>query len=792
MVKTKTLIYVISVFLMLFLVEVLSAQYIPLSLDYKMENSPLIIEGKVTAQKCFVDDKDEIYTENVIEISKVHKGEFSEKYLSVITMGGKIGERTVFWTHLLDLSQSEYGVFFLTTSNRPKPEDSHYQVYEVFSGSQGFYHFQRKDNGVHRASATLDTYNSVSEFYQAIRAKNIDESPFISPFDLINEDDCLSFRIEPVSSTSLNSSASNSFTTNSQVWFNVMVKVNEGYYKLNKSELLLKYSTEWFYENMADEGYISFVQGEFDEAIYNFQFEDHESDIVKLKTEATTPNYNDLEAVEGQWKLLVSIGVTIKNISDEDPLQQLLDHSNIIENNYRTIQGYIEDFECVKLEYGANCGMEITSITPMAAAGVGLMSENGLTGVIEIQGNNFLDDEAILGSCIKPEDHHVKFRTIDDNWIAPFEGDYLEYTNTKIRVKVPSLGYRDNTDDIINDLNVQSACTGKVQVCRPHWFSGACGCSVISSDDLYIPFSAKNGSQINANGCRESVRVFLRDANEEGGYTIYFEDQFSNDLVAMDAFTNALNTWRCETGVNFDVNTTDAYSIGLGRCIVSFEDLGVGTETTTRAETHPIGPNCGLEPNNDFGAISFFRIEFNENINWDGSGISDLESTALHELGHAHLLLHTLNGEDKVMHPSKTVVVHDLSNDDLDGGNHIALLSSLTTDPDCPQPLFFEMNLVQPLDCIVSSSDMLKTNDLFLDFYPNPAQGQVKIHLDDNTTDNGYIVFVNMLGIQVTNEMLVSNTEIIDLSILPSGVYYVIYKSTLADKGEIIKKVIKQ
>jgi len=323
--------------------------------------------------------------------------------------------------------------------------------------------------------------------------------------------------------------------------------LNDGYYKLNKSELLLKYSTEWFYENMADEGHITFVQGEFDEAAYTFAIEDHEEDVVKLKTEAITNDYEALEAVEDEWKLLVSIGVVIKNISDENPLQQILDNNSIIENNYKTIAGYIEDFDCVMLSYGANCGMSITSITPVAAAGVGLMSESGVTGVIEIQGNNFLDDEADSEGCIKPIDHHVKFRTVSGDWIAPFEGDYLEYTNTKIRVKVPSLGYRDNSSDIISDLNTQIACTGTVRVCREGLLGINCGCFTTSSDELYIPFVARNTKKTNSNGCTESVRYVLQNLDDLGGYTWRFDPSFTAIVRAVGAFKRALTTWRCAT-----------------------------------------------------------------------------------------------------------------------------------------------------------------------------------------------------------------------------------------------------
>ena len=799
----------ISTILILMISGTLSAQYVPLTLDYKMENSTLIVEGKVISQKFFTDENDEIFTESIIEVSKIHKGEFVEPELSVITLGGTVGERTTVWSHLLDLNRNEYGVFFLTPSKRPKPHDSHYSAFDIFGGSQGFYHFQRKDNGVHRASAILDTYNSVSEFYQAIGARDFNESSFVSPFDLVNEDDCLSFKIEPVSGSSFNLPASNSFTSNTQIWFNVMVKVNEGYYKLNKSELLLKYSTEWFYENMADEGYITFVQGEFDEAAYNFQVEDHETDVVKLKTEATTTNYNDLEAVEGQWKLLASIGVTIKNISDEDPLQQLLDNSNIIENNYRTIQGYLEDFECVKLEYGANCGMEITSVTPTAAAGVGEMSENGITGIVEIIGDAFLDDEAVIGDCIKPEDHHVKFRTIDNNWIAPLEGDYLEYTNTTIRVKVPTVGYKDNSQDMYavpGDLNDAVACTGEVRVCRKGFLGIACGCFVTSNTDVYVPFAARNSFQTNTDGCKESVRTLLRDLNGTGGYTVRFQQNFKNLGGAIDAFKRALTTWRCATQVHFEVDEVGTPTGGVGDCIVRMSSLGAGVRGATSFNVE----NCGTEPNVSFSAsYQGFLMSFNSDINWHtgtsmpnlnwndpnmGTLQADMESTALHELGHAHLLLHTCNTDNVMFRPgpgqSSTVEYRRaLTVDDENGGDHISMLSSAQAAPSCDGS---SMVLVDLADCDITS--VVEVNGISYEFsvFPNPATSSVFVRLKDKSQNlGGHLSIYNGQGLFVGHNHLHDGEAEFNLSLLPSGIYYVQFISE-TNSSFLISKFIKE
>lgn len=805
----KKQIQIISTLLILIVSGTLSAQYVSLTLDYKMENSTLIVEGKVLAQKCFADENDEIFTENIIEVSKVHKGDFTERQLSVITFGGTVGERTTVWSHLLDLNLNEYGVFFLAPSQRPKPQDSQFSTYDVFGDSQGFYHFQRKDNGIHRAAALLDVHNSVSEFYQVIGARDFNESPFVSPFDMVHEDDCLLYRIEPVSGSSFNLPQSNSFTANTQIWFNVYVKIKNGDYKLNKSEIILKYSTEWFYPNMVADGYISFVQGEFDQTAYDFSISDVDTNIVKLKTEAITSSYNSLESVNQEWKLIASVGVTIKNISDEDPLEQQLDVNYTIENNYRTSEGFIEDFECVKLEYGANCGMEITSVTPKAAAGVGVMSENGITGVVEIFGDNFLDDEPVIGDCIKPDDHHVKFRTIDNEWIAPLEGDYLEYTNTTIRVKVPTVGYKNNSQDMYavpGDLNDAIACTGEVRVCRKGFLGIPCGCFVTSNTDVYVPFAARNSFQTITDGCKESVRTLLRDLNGTGGYTVRFQQNFKNLGGAIDAFKRALTTWRCATQVHFEVDEVGAPTGGVGDCIVRMSSLGAGVRGATSFNVE----NCGAEPNVSFSAsYQGFLMSFNSDIDWHtgtnmpnlnwnnpsmGTLQADMESTALHELGHAHLLLHTCNTDNVMFRPgpgqsSTDEYRRDLTADDENGGDHISMLSSTQVASSCDGS---SMVLIDLGNCDITPVVEISGASYEFSVFPNPATSSVFVKLKDNSRDlRGHLSIYNGQGLLVGHNHLRGGEADFNISSFPSGVYYVEFISEIGSSF-FISKIIKE
>jgi len=759
-------------------------QYFEIPILQKSENSDIIVEGEVIAQKSFFGSDTKIYTQNIIKITDLHKGVYFEDNIAVITRGGTVGDTTTIWSHMLSLQLKEYGVFFLKKSNVDSEELNITSNYKPYSGIQGFYHFQKNDSGAYIVRSELEQFNSINEFYKAI---NISKTLETFNYNQLSskEDKCIEFQIEPILNNSFDSSSDN-FQQNQYIWFNLLVRHSETDKKLNKSEFIVKYSTEWFHSYMHSNGYIEYNLGEFSESAYNFNISDISENTIKFSLEARTTDYSSLESITTNWKSIATIGVLIKNISNETPIENIFNDNYDMENNYMAEDGYIEEFNCVKFSAGANCGMEITSITPIAAAGVDLMSENGISGVIEIIGDNFIDGEPTF-KCNKPENHHVKFRTIDNDWIAPLEGDYLLYTNTKIRVKVPSIGYLDNSSNIITDLNSKVACSGQVRVCRDGLLGIACGCFVTSSEELYIPFSARNQVAIDEDGCQRSIRVLLRDVNDNGGYTIYFENDFKMDASAMTAFKNALTTWRCATLVNFDVNEVDPFPNGVGDCLVGFDDLPVGT-TTTRAQTSVSGPFCGAPPSQNFAEIIEFEIMFNENITWNGSGTADLESTALHELGHAHLLNHTCNGEDKVMHPSKNIVVQDLNIDDENGGDHISILGSSVVDDQCP----FEdaMILINISECTVSTKELsIDGKNVSVTIYPNPSTQIINVELTQLGKIEYHLELYNWQGKIVDFLYPTENTITFSTSDLPVGSYFLILQTTQSKMaiGQFIK-----
>lgn len=120
------------------------------SLKEQVDNSSLVAEGKVVAQRSFWDaDHKLIYTANTVEVYKVFKGDVVET-IEVLTVGGVVGLTALVSSHALKLHEGNIGVFTLhnndvpiTTINRTDKKQ-----FRAYSGVQGFYEYDLHNNTV--------------------------------------------------------------------------------------------------------------------------------------------------------------------------------------------------------------------------------------------------------------------------------------------------------------------------------------------------------------------------------------------------------------------------------------------------------------------------------------------------------------------------------------------------------------------------------------------------------------------------------------------------------------------
>lgn len=252
----------------------------------------------------------------------------------------------------------------------------------------------------------------------------------------------------------------------------------------------------------------------------------------------------------------------------------------------------------------------------------------GTGDVLTISGTNFGTTQ---GSG------YVEFKNADDggdSYIQPLPTDYVSWTNTEIKVKVPSNGI---------DFGTAGSGTFRVVNSDPN--------TATSPGILTIIYAVSNVSyeDQDRNIKEQSFIPRLIDQDGEGGYTFRFGANFEANKPALYAFKRSMNEWSCNTFINWntvnnaaiartaddEVNSVRFATSGelpanvLGRCISRYSGCITGGTTL------------------NFW-VSEMDLEFAFRADWQygpgsaGPNQFDFESVVLHELGHGHQLSHLI------------------------------------------------------------------------------------------------------------------------------------------------------
>ncbi|MGV3539841.1 MAG: IPT/TIG domain-containing protein, partial [Rufibacter sp.] len=262
----------------------------------------------------------------------------------------------------------------------------------------------------------------------------------------------------------------------------------------------------------------------------------------------------------------------------------------------------------------------ITDFTPKSLrAGTG--------DVLTIRGTNF---GATRGNG------YVEFKNADDggeSYIKPLPTDYVSWTDTEIKVKVPTSGIDQGT-----------AGTGTFRVVNndPN--------TATSALELTIVFAYLNVTYEDAqyNIVEQSFQPVLIDQNGEGGYTFRFGASFESNRPALYSFKRAMNEWSCHTLINWNVASNRAVARATDDQInaVVFAAAGdipanVLGRTTSRYKGCIQGANVTFY-------VSEIDMEFAQRNDWQYGPEQptrlqyDFTSVAVHELGHGHQLSHLI------------------------------------------------------------------------------------------------------------------------------------------------------
>ena len=734
------------------------AQLYEVPLDDKIEQSTLIVEGKVVESQCYRADNGDIYTANKVALGSILKGAYHEKFLTITTWGGEMDDEGQTWTHLLTLHKGDYGMFFLEPTRVPAIPTTGFPVsFDVYAGQQGFLALVQNEVKAWVAYEPFHTYTNVeADLYQYIARKTGQAATVVNPANAAAKKTGIRYHFTDI--------VFDGTTIGFKVYVNSLTDAKQLY----RSGLQLNYNPDFFGANLATNGNLSlYGAGISTSSTYSLTQSNVSSSKVKIELTAVG-SLTGLATIGTSEQLLAEGKLTIQNMAADPGITYSLAEMQSMSKFYQG--GLVQTFDTVVVEgdwrpFSPFCPPVLTSFSPT-----------------KLDAGTF-DTLSIVGTCFgatKGVASKVEFRNsatgfyISNDWVEPLDSNYILWSDALIKVIVPSF---------VKGADItKSAGTGKIRVTNTFGTG-------VSTTDLTIRFAALNAVtsafDIPAN---KTIPLLVRNLNGLGGVSIYYTYKFKADTNAVKAFERALKRWRCATLINYKIQDSAIIANLSNASKIEFRDLGVGALTTLASTNNIPYIPCTATP-----LIAAYRrrfsIAFNSNsaISWHSSiamsatlpaNTYDLESRATHELGHAHLLNHSNNIEDLMYWTDSFppyIYRRDIMPNDLAGGLFISNQSStfISAATSCSSPM-------QPIllaDCNNASG----TKDLTINYSsaitisPNPNFGLLHIKLEDNIipfSSRTRVRIYNSISQPILDRWINSNNETLDIIGLNPGFYY--------------------
>jgi len=310
-----------------------------------------------------------------------------------------------------------------------------------------------------------------------------------------------------------------------------------------------------------------------------------------------------------------------------------------------------------------------TETTTLNRVGIVLKNGNGTATNNFVAGTTDEENELLIeGSGFGNTPGSLAFPNADNGGLnsilIEYGTDIVSWTDSQIRVKIP----KNAGSGTLNILNGVGTPIGSTDI-NISW----------ALNPLYHDFRQFDDFT--------RQRVNMIDANESGGYTLLLSsiNGFSTNTEAIASLGRALGKWQCASSVNVELDhaPVDLPIANDGYCVVDFSfDLPAGVLAITSSRYKGSG-NSNCSEFRTLWRLKEFDIEFAHpstlpnSITWNfGEGNPtavqfDLESIALHELGHAHGLAHVVD-EASVMHFSiaNGNMKRELNAQEIDGAAH--------------------------------------------------------------------------------------------------------------------------
>ncbi|NMH86946.1 T9SS type A sorting domain-containing protein [Flavivirga algicola] len=484
---------------------------------------------------------------------------------------------------------------------------------------------------------------------------------------------------------------------------------------------------------------------------------------VELDTKAklSKKQFKVYGSLQGFYKYILHSNVAINPFNKKEGITTSF-YNEIMSH---TKSGYVEMTKTDLVKQKINTSQQKSSLPPSSITFTPTTITGGTKTVLTINGSGFGGTQGKVG-----------FSNADTGGFDGGVPDYIEaldtqvvsWSDTQIRVEVPS-----------------EAGTGKIQV------TDSGNASAESNLDLTVSYSETNLISDNVNsGVNVAYNTQHANDNSSGGYTWRMFTDFDANADAKTSFLRALETWRCETGVNWVVGTTTTVDVvaGDGINVVRFDNGNeLGVDVLGRCTSRYSG--CFAAGNTTLNwYVSELDIVFDDDTNWNFNtslpGITqyDFESVALHELGHGHQLAHVIDTNNDVMH----YAISNGEDQRVLSANNITSATNVhnrsTGSAVCSASVMTDYSGSCSLS--IDEEELGKSINL----YPNPAKSIFYINNKSAISLEKAVIY-DVSG-RLINEYNISNgsrTNSINVTGVSKGIYFVNIHS---DRAMITRKMI--
>lgn len=736
----------------------------------------VVVEGQVLPTKNYEKDPEtgNIYTLNTVRITQNFKGNLSE-FVTIRTLGGKIGDRTDYVSHSIQLGEGEEGIFIL--DKMPSRNDA-FVFAEQADKIVRTRTEQDREGFDYMALKPIESWQRCKREIAQICKQS--DNGIIGKSSRSDTELCVMLTNPNISFES------------QTIAFDVYVKSNEPDLRLSDISINIKYPVEVFGKNIVQNSKITIEKKVVVENdIYEYDVKDLNEDYLNMHIGSLCANAHKAYPLSNEYEKLARLTFQVEDLKKLSTLSIDAVEVEATSQYYQTDDNCV-DFAniCLENKLGfAKCTIKSVEKAPFGAGALQTITFKG-TGFGGNLGQN------PTGSIKIPNANDGGATTID---LAGTNKNYVvDWNNDQIILRISSMA-NDNVGQVMG--------SGTWRIYSDLITGDYCSTTVDIDFALSNIKSSKVEKMITL-----AQNIYLNTTNPDAAIDWYIDGNMNNtpnlqgvmlatfELIAKQAFCD----WELKTGIEFRYKGTiiGQNDMDDGKNVISFGNpMLLNALAVTRNRTIE-QPSCVNDPY--FRAWrTDFDIIFNGQTNWycsAGTGIGanqiDIYSVLLHEIGHAILLKHSMDTDPSNLTKDDRIMYWSLSNNqikrliDTKTSSGISLLKDRTVESingddsnSCYYSQYYDLN-TSPVGCngatFTENIDIEKCSIVFNTFISKGSD--VRLTYENANVKNIYLF--NSIG-QLTYSVP-ANGFYIPTNNLLQGIYLLQYSCNGINRNQKI------